>query len=201
MFTGLVDGTASVLQLISDDAARMTRLIVANDLSYEYKVGDSIAVNGCCLTVTRESCDRQLVFDVSRETLEKSNLGQLKTASQVNLEQAMRMNDRLDGHLVSGHVDAVAEVVSFEEHPTGWLLRLAIPENQSRYVIPKGSICLNGVSLTINNLHDQEQQTLVEFMLIPTTLEKTNLAKVVTGDWLNVEYDLVGKYIHRFQTR
>jgi riboflavin synthase len=199
MFTGLVDGTASVDKLITDDQTRMTRLIVANSLSYKFEVGDSIAVNGCCLTATAESSEQSLVFEVSRETLAKTNLGALKVGSLVNLEQAMKMSDRLDGHLVSGHVDTTARITKTDESASGWFLQIAVDRENAKFIIPKGSICLNGVSLTVNELMDNPEVTLVDFMLIPTTLDKTNLEAFKSGDWLNVEFDLVGKYILRAQ--
>lgn len=199
MFTGLIDGTARLEKICDSAGCQMSRFYVANSLRYDFDVGDSIAVNGCCLTVTRESDEDCLVFEVSRETLDVTNLGDLQVGEALNLERAMRLSDRLDGHLVSGHVDTTAEVTRVDADPTGWLLQIKIANENKNYVIPKGSICLNGVSLTINKLIDQDDMTFLEFMLIPTTLEKTNLKGLRPGSKLNVEFDLVGKYILRTQ--
>lgn len=197
MFTGLVDGTAIIRKSITNESNRMARLHIENALNYDFKVGDSIAVNGCCLTASLASSKDELVFDVSRETLDKTNLGALISGGRVNLEQAMRLSDRLDGHLVSGHIDTTCVVTRFDADPSGWLLQVKIEKKFAKLVIPKGSICLNGVSLTVNNLIDQREATEIEFMLIPTTLDKTNLKGVSVGAILNIEFDLVGKYILR----
>ena len=179
------------------ESNKMARLFIENALQYDFKVGDSIAVNGCCLTATSDSSESELAFEVSRETLDKTNLGSLDAGALVNLERAMRLSDRLDGHLVSGHIDTTCTVSRFDANPSGWLLQVKIEKPFAKLVIPKGSICLNGVSLTVNKLIDQASGTLIEFMLIPTTLDKTNLKGVTVEDVLNIEFDLVGKYILR----
>lgn len=198
MFTGLVENTSEIVKIIpSDISDGMTRIHVRSFADWKAQIGDSIAVNGCCLTVTTNSDGDSWSFDVSRESLAKTNLGELLPGSLVNVERPMQMGSRLDGHIVTGHVDQVVEVLKLEESPSGWLLEVKIPEESSPLVIDKGSICLNGVSLTVNQVQDLEGYSKISLMLIPTTLEKTNLKTVGAGSLINVEYDIVGKYILR----
>ncbi len=195
MFTGLVEKTAC-LKALNENAEKMTEFVFSVEGPYETNLGDSVAVNGCCLTVTQND-NGLLHFDVSKETLAKTNLNQLAVGSEVNLERALALGDRLGGHMVSGHVDALATVESVEKDPQGWLVKVKVTKHYAHLIIEKGSITLDGVSLTINHVEDQQEGCIVDLMLIPTTVEETNLKHLKTGLHLNVEFDLVGKYIER----
>ena len=198
MFTGLVESTGTVasLQLISKGDENYAKLTISEHVCHDAKYGDSIAINGCCLTVS-DIAKGTLGFDVSQETLNCTQLGCLLPGDQVNIERAMLLSSRLDGHIVSGHVDGKAKVSFLEKSSEYWTVGLSIPHTQAGNIIDKGSICVNGVSLTINKITDKKEQTIIELMLIPTTISKTNLAKLKDGQDVNIEYDLIGKYIKR----
>ena len=198
MFTGLIEctGTIASMQMSSDAEQVSAKLIIANHDYPDAKHGDSIAINGCCLTVS-ELTDSTLSFDVSHETLRCTQLGKLTNGDQVNMERAMSLNSRLDGHMVSGHVDGIASVCLLEKHNEYWLVGIDIPSSKAGCIIDKGSICINGVSLTINKISDHQDRSVIELMLIPTTIAKTNLSQLELNAVVNVEYDLVGKYIQR----
>jgi riboflavin synthase len=154
--------------------------------------GDSIAVQGVCLTVTRWE-GRLFHADVSRETLEKTTLGQLELGARVNLEPALRLGDPLGGHMVSGHVDGLARLVSSTSDARSWRLRFELPHALARFVAPKGSICLDGVSLTVNEAADAQ----FGVNIIPHTHEVTTLGALQPGDAVNVEIDLIARYLDR----
>lgn len=196
MFTGLVEQLGQIQSIEELAGYKVLTLTLENADAYAEKLGDSIAVNGCCLTVTRRS-QTTVSFDVSHETLARTCLGQLKVGSRVNLERALRAGDRLGGHMVAGHVDAVARVRSIDQLPGGWNIWVALPAELSRYVIPKGSIALDGISLTVNEVQDDKTATLIRLTLIPATLENTNVQTWAPNSLINVEVDMVGKYIER----
>jgi riboflavin synthase len=196
MFTGLVEKTARLARMEDKEGYRVLTLELPDAPSYAQTLGESIAVNGCCLTVTAIE-PSFLRFDVSRESLVKTNLGSLAVGSLVNLERALRLGDRLGGHMVSGHVDATAPILRIEKDAGGWDVYVQLPLELCRYVIPKGSITLDGVSLTVNSLQDEPQGTTIRLTLIPTTIELTSFAHLESGWRLNVEVDLVGKYLER----
>lgn len=196
MFTGLVENTGIIKGRRERDGLVEFR-IRPDELPYDNALGDSVALNGCCLTVTKWD-GPDMFFDVSRETLLKTNLALLKEGAAVNLERAMKLGDRLGGHLVSGHVDGLAEVVKVEQRPDGWVMGFRLPPAFQPYVIAKGSICLNGVSLTINDVLDRDDGCDILVTLIPTTLAKTNLRHLKVGDKINFEIDQLAKYIERF---
>jgi riboflavin synthase len=158
------------------------------------KMGESIAVNGVCLTVAQLPAGR-IAFDVIPETLQKTNLGQLAPGSQVNLERSLRVGDRIDGHMVQGHIDATARLLWHKDETRSasgqWRTRLKLPPELAKYLIPKGSICLDGISLTIALIDTDE----FEVALIPTTLALTTLAHKRPGDPINVEADAMVKTI------
>jgi riboflavin synthase len=187
MFTGLVETTGK-LDARSPRGPGF-RLSIASGLG-ALELGESIAVNGACLTVTNIE-GRRFDADISVETAEKTTLGRIPTGSEVNLERSMKMGDRLGGHLVSGHVDGIARVRELK--PAGDALRLAVeaPEPLRRYIAAKGSVCLDGVSLTVNAV-DAEA---FEIMLIPHTLSVTNLKALRAGSELNLEVDLLARYV------
>ncbi len=190
MFTGLIQdvGTVESLERGSEGA----RLRIATTLAAEIATGDSVAVNGVCLTATAAGSEG-LEAEVMNQTLDVTALGGLESSSRVNLELAMKASDRLGGHIVQGHIDGVGEVLAAEGDGFARRLRIGLAPELLRYAIDKGSIALDGVSLTIANLGD----SWVEVSLIPETLERTNLGEVEPGGRLNVECDVVAKYVER----
>jgi riboflavin synthase len=195
MFTGLIEDVGTLARRSPQGgAARLevqTRLPLA-----EVRVGDSIAVNGACLTVERATAGTgRLVFHTLAETLARTNLGGLAAGARVNLERALRLGDRLGGHLVSGHVDATAEVVSVGRAGDDWAVTVALPADLRALVVMKGSIAVDGISLTIARLAAET----FTVHIIPHTWAGTNLAEARPGTRVNLEADLIGKYILRRQ--
>lgn len=192
MFTGIIEATghiATTTQTSGDISLTINSATL--DLS-DVKVGDSIAVNGVCLTATSINIP-QFTVDVSKETLNvTTGLDQKKP---VNLEKALTLQDRLGGHLVSGHVDGVGEVVQFEPVHDCWLLAIKAPHALSKYIARKGSICVNGVSLTVNAIEHDVFTTNI----IPHTIEKTTLGTLEQGSHVNLEIDLIARYVERMQ--
>lgn len=190
MFTGLIEDLGKVESLESD--VEGARLRIATKLASEIGLGDSVAVNGVCLTATGTG-DGSFETEAMNQTLEVTALGAVEVDSAVNLELAMRASDRLGGHIVQGHVDGVGTVASIDEDGFARRLRVELSAELMRYVVDKGSITLSGVSLTIAALGGD----WVEVSLIPETLERTNFGRVVVGDKVNVESDVVAKYVER----
>ena len=195
MFTGLVEGVGEVKEIGhegGDVAMSIRPLFEVSDI----KIGDSVSVNGVCLTVTEAG---QGIFrvDVSGETLSRTTMGRLTQGDRVNLERALRFSDRLGGHLVSGHVDGVGRIMKKEQKKGSWLLRIGMDQSLSKYTIEKGSIAVDGISLTINRCQDGA----IEVNIIPQTGKETTMLKKKVGDLVNIETDLVGKYVERFFTR
>lgn len=190
MFTGLVEDIGSVESVeAGDDGARLR---IATRLGAEIATGDSVSVNGVCLTATKVDAD-SFETEAMNQTLGVTALGGLEAGSKVNLELAMKVSDRFGGHIVQGHADGVAEVIAVEGDGFARRLCVALGLDLVRYVVEKGSIGLNGVSLTVSALGDD----WAEVSLIPETLERTNLGGVAVGDRLNVECDVVAKYVER----
>lgn len=190
MFTGLIEdiGQVEALERTEEGA----RLRIASHLSTQLALGDSIAVNGCCLTATAVD-DGSFEIEAMNQTLEVTALNSVDERGSVNLELAMKADGRLGGHIVQGHVDGVGTVVSIEDDGFARRVRVELPSRLLRYVIDKGSITLSGVSLTVAELGD----SWAEVSLIPETLERTNLGDVAPGDQINVECDVVAKYVER----
>jgi riboflavin synthase len=190
MFTGLIEDIGTIESV--DAGPEGARLRIATKLAPEIADGDSVAVNGVCLTVI--AVDPQgFETEAMNQTLEVTALGSLETGGRVNLELAMKASDRLGGHIVQGHADGVGEVLGIEEDGFARRLRVKLEPRLLRYAIDKGSITLNGVSLTIAALSD----SWAEVSLIPETLERTTLGETEPGDKLNVECDVVAKYVER----
>ncbi len=192
MFTGLIQGIGKVktIRRVRDDM----RFTVAPIYEFtDCRVGDSISVDGVCLTVTDVS-EGIFRMDVSGETLSRSTLNLLRQGDEVNLEMALRLTDRLGGHLVSGHVDGIGKILKKEKQQRSWLIGIGIDEQISRYTIEKGSIAVDGISLTIN----QCKENYFEVNIIPQTGDVTTILKKKVGDLVNVEADLIGKYIEKF---
>jgi len=191
MFTGLVE-EVGILHRSEKVSGGMRFEIGAALLSPELETGDSMAVNGVCLTVTRRAVDRWWA-DLSAETVSRTTFGTLRPGARLNLERALQLGGRLGGHLVQGHVDAVARVTGAKKSP-GWLqLAFEIPSRLAGYVVEKGSVTVNGVSLTVAALKD----CAAEISIVPQTLSATNLGDLVPGDAFNFEVDVLGKYVAR----
>jgi len=197
MFTGLVEDVGQILSVSNNGPDEIVGLQVKVSETIDALVGDSVAVNGCCLTVKRVAQEGVYDFDLGKETVKKTNIANLGPGALVNVERAMLVTQRLGGHIVSGHIDGLARISSFERRSNGWLLQVEVPKGASRYMIEKGSICLDGVSLTINSLEDMNDCCLISLTLIPTTIEKTTFKHLMPGWSLNFEVDLVAKYIER----
>ncbi len=192
MFTGIVQAIGRIKSSVP--AAQGRRLeIEAGALPLDdVRLGDSIAVSGACLTVTAQS-ESTFSVDVSPETLAHTTLGTRAAGSRVNLEKALRLADRLGGHLVSGHVDGVGEVLARETRAEYVFFRLRAPTSLARYIAHKGSICVEGVSLTVNRVEGAE----FELLLIPHTLRETTLDELHPGHCANLEVDLIARYLER----
>jgi riboflavin synthase len=193
MFTGLVQDIGSVESV--EGGAEGARLRIATRLAGEIGLGDSIAVNGVCLTAT-EADPSGFATEAMNQTLEVTVIGGLEPGARVNLELATRADERLGGHIVQGHADGSGRVLETTEDGFARRVRVEIPPELRRYVVDKGSVALNGVSLTVATLG----VTWVEVSLIPETLERTNLGDAAPGDPLNVEVDVVAKYVERLLT-
>jgi riboflavin synthase len=186
MFTGIVEETGVVVGAGS-------RLVVECKVVLAgTKLGDSIAIDGCCLTVVEISSDR-VAFDLGPETLAVTTLGTFSAGSRVHLERAVRVSDRLGGHMVQGHVDAVGSVAWTRREGDALIVRVEAPANVVRYCIAKGSVCVDGVSLTVNVVDERG----FEVGLIPHTLEVTHFAGLAAGSRVNLEADVIGKYVER----
>lgn len=190
MFTGLIQGIGEVRSL--DRGEEGARLKIATSLGPEIGPGDSVAVNGICLTATAAD-DAGFETEAMNRTLEVTALGSVEAGDRVNLELAMKASDRLGGHIVQGHVDGVGEVSSVIDDGFAKRLRVALDRDLLRYAIEKGSVALDGVSLTISTLGDD----WLEVSLIPETLERTNLGSAEAGRKINVECDVIAKHVER----
>lgn len=191
MFTGIVEATGRIDAVEHTADAAILTIAGASVLS-DAQHGDSIAVNGVCLTVTTFDAERFTV-DVMQETLDRSSLGALSVGSRVNLERAMRADARFGGHVVQGHVDATTHVVAIEPGERWSVVRFALPSSLAPYVVEKGSITLDGVSLTVAS----RQPDTFSVSLIPTTLDLTTLGALAVGDVVNVEVDVLAKYVEQ----
>jgi riboflavin synthase len=191
LFTGLVEERGTVVRI--DELSDSVRMTVSGPLvTSDARHGDSIAVNGVCLTVVGQETD-SFTADVMRETLSRSSLGALTAGDAVNLERAARLDARIGGHLVQGHVDGTAEVLSISPSDNWTLVRFSLPNELARYVVEKGSITVDGVSLTVVEAGDD----YFSVSLIPETLSATTLGSRAVGDLVNLEVDAIAKYVER----
>lgn len=197
MFTGIVEelGTLESVDRVGDSARlRFNGPLVTSDAGH----GDSIAVNGVCLTVTTYETGATFDVDVMAETLDRTALGALTPGDPVNLERAMRADARFGGHIVQGHVDGTGVMISRTPHEHWHVVRISLPADLSRYVVEKGSITVSGTSLTVSAVSDADQaEPWFEVSLIPTTLEATILGGLTPGDPVNLEVDVLAKYVER----
>ena len=191
MFTGIVEELGTVVSLEDQgDAVRLT--VEAALVTTDVKLGDSIAVNGCCLTVAVRDGE-QLTFDMMRETLDKTSLGSLVEGARVNLERAVTPTTRLGGHLVQGHVDGTGALLRRTPSEHWEVVEVSLPADLARYLVPKGSITVDGVSLTVVEVTDDR----FSVSLIPETLARTTLGSREPGDAVNLEVDVVAKYVEK----
>ena len=195
MFTGIVEDKGKILRTDVRGEGRRVILRVPPHLT-DLQLGDSINVNGACLTVV-EKTGESIAVDVSSETLEKTTFREMRQGEEVNLERAMRLSDRLGGHIVTGHVDAVGTLVERRSEREFVHLKIQVPKSVSKYLVPKGSIAVDGISLTVNACEGDEMQ----ITLIPYTLQKATLINKRVGDRVNLEADVLGKYVEKLLER
>ncbi len=200
MFTGIITGLGRIsgVQNLGDSASHGKRLTITCPTHYldDVVLGDSIALNGACMTVTSlDAAAQQFTVDISAESLDKT--AALDAVGGVNLEKALRANDRLGDHMVSGHVDGIGQVTRFEQVGESWVLQILAPAAMGKYLAYKGSITVNGVSLTVNSVQDLADGCQVTINLIPHTLQNTTLGTLTTGKRVNLEIDLIARYVER----
>jgi len=195
MFTGIIEVVGQIVSIEDSGDFRTLRVQVGAILD-GIKAGDSIAVNGVCLTV-RTFNSGSFTADLSRETLERTSLNALHAGTTVNLERPMRADGRFGGHIVQGHVDGVGKIRSFNRDGDNWKLQVEFPEDAARYIVHKGSIAVDGISLTVASLGT----SVLEVAIIPHTFENTNLRHAKTGDTVNLEFDIIAKYVERMMHR
>ena len=191
MFTGLIEEIGKVRSIGAEDGRGQLRVATPR-LAPGMRMGDSIAINGCCLTVTLVD-DEELSFDLLEETISRTNLGALKRGSAVNLERPLAAGSRLGGHFVQGHVDCAAPILSFAERNCDRRLEIGLAGTDARYVTEKGSIAVNGISLTVAEVNNASFIAWI----IPHTFRSTNLKAAEPGDMVNLEFDLLAKYVER----
>jgi riboflavin synthase len=191
MFTGLIQEVGRVAAVESAKTGTQLR-IVAPKVARKIRRGDSLAVNGCCLTVSSRR-GNELVFDLLKETIARTNLKSLQPGSSVNLERALAANERLGGHFVQGHVDCASPIIAFQKSGADFRLEIELPAEFARYVARKGSIAVNGISLTVAEILPRT----FAVWIIPYTKTHTNLSRAQPGDLLNLEFDLLAKYVER----
>ncbi|HEX6649556.1 MAG TPA: riboflavin synthase [Pyrinomonadaceae bacterium] len=195
MFTGIIEELGSVHSI--EERGENARIVISAHLVTDgTNHGDSISVNGVCLTALDVQPD-SFAADVSKETLQRSTLGSLRPGSPVNLERAVTPATRLGGHIVQGHVDARGRFTAVEDHGESWTVKIAYPKEIGRYLVFKGSVAVEGISLTIAGLDDDH----FEVAIIPKTWEVTNLSHLKRGDEVNLEVDVIGKYVEKLLTR
>jgi riboflavin synthase len=203
MFTGIITGVGRIAAVhdLGSSLQHGKRLTVEAPRGYlqDVGLGDSIALNGACMTVTGIAADRQSFnIDISAESLDKTaGLAQL---GAINMEKALRAEDRLGGHIVTGHVDGIGTVTHFAQVGESWDLRVMAPRALGKYLAYKGSITINGVSLTVNSVEDGDKGTQVRINLIPHTIQNTALGELKAGSRVNLEIDLIARYVERMLT-
>ena len=195
MFTGIIEATGKISSLAQQDAEWRLAIDTGKLDLADVRIGDSIAVSGCCLTVV-ELGDHSFSADVSNESMRCTNLGTLQAGDRVNLEKAMRADSRFGGHIVSGHVDGVGELVSSEPEGKSLKLTFAAPDELARYIAPKGSICIDGTSLTVNTVAGNQ----FSINIIPHTQDETVIGGYAIGQPVNLEVDIIARYLERLMS-
>ncbi|MCT8339309.1 riboflavin synthase [Flavobacteriaceae bacterium TK19130] len=193
MFTGIIEAVGRIVK--REEEGSNVHFTISSEMAGELKVDQSVSHNGVCLTVTSQQ-DASYTVTAIKETLEKSNLGKLKTNDRINLERAMQYGARLDGHLVQGHVDQVATCKQIREEDGSWVYTFTYKGSKQNITVEKGSITVNGVSLTVVGSKDGEFSVAI----IPYTYEHTNFKYLSVGDTVNLEFDVIGKYVQRLMS-
>lgn len=191
MFTGIIESLGTLESIVTEGSN--VHLTIASDISDQLKIDQSLSHNGVCLTVVALANGNHTVTAIE-ETIKRSNLGQLKVGDRMNLERAMQANGRLDGHIVQGHVDATGECIKVEEVDGSWYYSFKYTITEEHLLVDKGSICINGVSLTVVDPIDNTFSVAI----IPYTHEHTNFHELNVGDTVNLEFDIIGKYISKY---
>lgn len=198
MFTGIIEGRGTISRILTEHAGVRLSIGVPGEMAADgdraagCRIGDSVAINGCCLTVV-ETAGGEWSFQAGPETLARTNLGELNPGDEVNLERSLPVNGRLGGHFVQGHIDGVGEVASIERDGEWVTIRFRVSERLTRQMVPKGSIAVDGVSLTLVEV----ERDSFSVALIPHTLEVTTLGLLKPGDRVNIETDILGKYVEK----
>lgn len=192
MFTGLILELGDIISISNTGKSAKLKISAKKTLE-ELKIGDSVAVNGACLTVVELSAT-SFTVEAMPETTQNTIIGQLKSGFKVNLERTLRVSDRLDGHIVSGHIDAIGVIASKQQDEIAWRIRISLVPEKLKYILHKGSVAIDGISLTVTAV----QQTEFEVSIIPHTLKNTTLGIKKIGDQVNIETDILGKYVERF---
>lgn len=192
MFTGIIQSVGSVVDKQQKQGDFQFIIQTHFNDMHDVELGDSIACNGVCLTVTNIDNDK-ITLDVSLETLSKTQVGDWQLGSAINLEKSLTLKDKLGGHMVSGHVDAVGQCVDIETSARSTVYQFKIPQKLDKYIVKKGSVAINGVSLTVNEIQD----FILSVNLIPHTLEHTNLGQLKLNDTVNIEIDTIARYVEK----
>ena len=190
MFTGIIETIGTVESL--DSEGNNINLLVSSSISKDLEVDQSVSHDGVCLTITNKSNKSHNVTIVN-QTIQKSKFSHLRIGSELNLERSMKINGRIDGHIVQGHVDDVGKCVNIEDESNSWIFTFQISDKFSRYLVEKGSISINGVSLTCFDIKDK----FFSVAIIPHTYQNTNFNKIKTNEFVNIEFDIIGKYVDR----
>ena len=192
MFTGIIKGTAIVKSILKPKAlgldTRMTVLL--GQFSSGLKIGDSVSINGTCLTVTKLN-KGSATFEIVKETIDRTTFDQVKEGDSVNVERSLMLKDRLEGHLVLGHIDGVGEIIEVKKASKGMKLWIKAAQSKMKHIVPKGSVTIDGISLTVVDVRKDK----FSVVLVPHTLQKTTIAFKSKGNRVNIEYDIVSKYI------
>jgi riboflavin synthase len=188
MFSGIIE-SFGIVKMIEEEGQNF-HFTIQSDIALESYIDQSIAHNGVCLTVIAIQNDTYKVTAIN-ETLKKTNLGTWKVGDLVNLERAVKADARMDGHFVQGHVDTSTKCIEVENHDGSWVFKFHTPSDWNKHIVPKGSICINGVSLTLVEANDE----FFSVAIIPYTYDHTNFKKIKSGDTVNIEFDILGKYI------
>ena len=190
MFTGIIETIGTVESL--DSEGKNINLLVSSSISKDLEVEQSVSHDGVCLTITNKSNKSHNVTIVN-QTIQKSKFSHLRIGSELNLERSMKINGRIDGHIVQGHVDDVGKCVNIEDESNSWIFTFQISDKFSKYLVEKGSISINGVSLTCFDIKDK----FFSVAIIPHTYQNTNFNKIKINDFVNIEFDIIGKYVDR----
>ena len=192
MFTGIIQSTGKIISITPNDVDTCLSVDVGGMPFDDVEMGESISINGACMTVVAFD-ENSFSVDVSKESLAMTTLGRLKTGSAVNLERAMRLSDRLGGHLVSGHVDGVGQITQRITEGRSIKFGIRVPDELAKYIAHKGSVCIDGVSLTVNEVNNSE----FSLQIIPHTLQETIFSDYSVGDDVNIEVDIIARYLER----